>query len=150
LINPVAANLIKYYPLPNIEGVGGGTQNNFFSNQLRHQDYRGWLARIDHRISSNQSIFGKYYHSFNPEDRQDWAGVVNGFPITQGFEYRTNDAAISTTPIRLTRISCSTLRVSLNRSYRNAAPRNRSTRHNSASRHRHSQPCAVTSTSRAS
>ena len=83
--------LIKYYPLPNIAGVGNGTQNNFFSNQLRHQNYRAWLARIDHRISDNQSIFGKYYHSFNPEDRQDWAGVVNNFPITRGFEYRTND-----------------------------------------------------------
>jgi hypothetical protein len=91
LINPVAANLIKFYPLPNIAGVGNGTQNNFFSNQLRHQNYRGWLTRIDHRISENQSIFGKYYHSFNPEDRQDWAGEVNGFPITRGFEYRTND-----------------------------------------------------------
>ena len=91
LINPVAANLIKYYPLPNIAGVGNGTQNNFFSNQLRHQNYRAWLTRIDHRISDNQSIFGKYYHSFNPEDRQDWAGVVNDFPITRGFEYRTND-----------------------------------------------------------
>ena len=91
LINPVAANLIKYYPLPNIDGVANGTQNNFFSNQIRHQDYRGWLTRIDHRISTNQSIFGKYYHSFNPEDRQDWAGVVNDFPITRGFEFRTND-----------------------------------------------------------
>ncbi|HEU4795181.1 MAG TPA: hypothetical protein VFT02_06085, partial [Pyrinomonadaceae bacterium] len=49
------------------------------------------LMRLDHRISSNQSIFGKYYHSFNPEDRQDWAGEVNGFPITRGFENRTND-----------------------------------------------------------
>jgi len=91
LINPIAAALIKFYPLPNITGVAAGTQNNFFSNQIRHQDYRGWLTRIDHRISSNQSIFGKYYHSFNPEDRQDWAGVVNNFPITRGFEYRTND-----------------------------------------------------------
>lgn len=90
-INPVAANLIKYYPLPNIDGVANGTQNNYFSNQIRHQDYRGWLTRIDHRISANQSIFGKYYHSFNPEDRQDWAGVVNDFPITRGFEFRTND-----------------------------------------------------------
>ncbi len=91
LINPVAANLIKFYPLPNIAGVGNGTQNNYFSNQIRHQDYRGWLTRIDHRISARQSIFGKYYHSFNPEDRQDWAGEVNGFPITRGFEFRTND-----------------------------------------------------------
>jgi Carboxypeptidase regulatory-like domain len=91
LINPVAAALIKFYPLPNITGVAAGTQNNFFSNQIRHQNYRGWLTRLDHRISSNQSIFAKYYHSFNPEDRQDWAAVVNGFPITRGFEYRTND-----------------------------------------------------------
>ena len=91
LINPVAANLIKFYPLPNIAGVSNGTQNNFFSNQIRHQNYRAWLMRLDHRISSNQSIFGKYYHSFNPEDRQDWAGEVNGFPITRGFEFRTND-----------------------------------------------------------
>ena len=91
LINPVAANLVAFYPLPNIGGVGNGTQNNFFSNQIRHQDYRGWLTRIDHRISGKQSIFGKYYHSFNPEDRQDWAGVVNNFPITRGFEFRTND-----------------------------------------------------------
>ena len=91
LINPVAANLVKYYPLPNITGVASGTQNNYFSNQLRHQDYRGWLTRIDHRISTTQSIFAKYYHSFNPEDRQDWAGVVNDFPITRGFEFRTND-----------------------------------------------------------
>ncbi|MGH9970758.1 MAG: carboxypeptidase regulatory-like domain-containing protein [Pyrinomonadaceae bacterium] len=91
LINPVAAALIAYYPLPNAPGVGNGTQNNFFSNQIRHQNYRAWLTRIDHRITQNQSIFGKYYHSFNPEDRQDWAGVVNDFPITRGFEYRTND-----------------------------------------------------------
>jgi hypothetical protein len=91
LFNPVALALLKYYPLPNVTGVANGTQNNFFSNQLRTQNYRAWLTRIDHRISQNQSIFGKYYHSFNPEDRQNWAGVVNGFPVTQGFEFRTND-----------------------------------------------------------
>lgn len=115
LINPVAANLIKFYPLPNITGVGNGTQNNFFSNQLRHQDYRGWLARIDHRISENQSIFGKYYHSFNPEDRQDWAGIVNGFPITQGFEYRTNDGGNIDYTNALNSNLVFDIRVSLNR-----------------------------------
>jgi hypothetical protein len=91
LINPIAAALIKYYPLPNIAGTANGTQNNFFSNMIRHENYRAWLTRIDHRISDRQSVFGKFYHSFNPEDRNDWAGVVNGFPITRGFEDRTND-----------------------------------------------------------
>ena len=81
-------------------GRRNGTQNNFFSNQLRHQNYRAWLTRIDHRISSTQSIFGKYYHSFNPEDRQDWAGVVNGFPITRGLSIAPTTAATSTTQTR--------------------------------------------------
>jgi len=115
LINPVAANLIKYYPAPNAPGVGGGTQNNFFSNQLRHQKYRAWLTRIDHRISENQSIFGKYYHSFNPEDRQDWAGLVNGFPITQGFEFRTNDGGNLDYTASLSNSALFDLRVSFNR-----------------------------------
>lgn len=91
LFNPVAQALIKYYPLPNIAGTANGTQLNYFSNQIRSQKYRAWLTRIDHRISQNQSVFGKYYHSFNPENRQNWAGVQNGFPITEGFEFRTND-----------------------------------------------------------
>jgi hypothetical protein len=91
LFSPIAAALIKFYPLPNITGTAGGTQNNFFSNQIRHENYRAWLTRVDHRISDTQSVFGKFYHSFNPEDRNDWAGVVNGFPVTQGFENRTND-----------------------------------------------------------
>ena len=114
-INPVAANLIKFYPLPNIPGVANGTQNNFFSNQIRHQDYRGWLTRIDHRISATQSIFGKYYHSFNPEDRQDWAGVVNDFPITRGFEFRTNDGGNIDYTNAITPNVVFDIRVSLNR-----------------------------------
>jgi hypothetical protein len=91
LLNPVALAVLRYYPLPNLPGVANGTQNNFFAPENRVQNYRAWLTRIDHRVSNTQSLFGKYYHSFNPEDRQDWAGVVNGFPITQGFEERTND-----------------------------------------------------------
>src|SRR5437870_364081 len=96
LFNQVAVALLKYYPLPNVAGTANGTQNNYFSNVVRHENYRAWLTRIDHRISGKQSIFGKYYHSFNPEDRYDWAqteanSLVDGTSITQGFEDRTND-----------------------------------------------------------
>lgn len=96
LFNPVAVALLKYYPLPNLTGTANGTQSNYFANVIRHEKYRAWLTRIDHRISDKQSIFGKYYHSFNPEDRYDWAAdspssFVNGTSITQGFEDRTND-----------------------------------------------------------
>jgi len=115
LFNPVASALIKYYPLPNVPGIANGTQLNYFSNQLRHQNYRALLTRLDHRISARQNIFGKYYHSFNPEDRQDWAGVVNGFPITQGFEKRTNDGGNIDYTITLSNSMIFDLRTSFNR-----------------------------------
>jgi hypothetical protein len=89
-LNPIALAYFKFYPLPNAPGNTDGT-NNYFSNQIRHQNYRAYLTRIDHKISEKQTIFGKYFRSFNPEDRYDWAGVVNGFPVTKGFEFRTND-----------------------------------------------------------
>lgn len=91
LLNPVAQALVGYYPPPNATGVANGTQNNYFSNVIRSQNYRAWLTRIDHKISENQTIFGKYYHSFNPEDRYNWTGEVNGFAVTEGFEFRIND-----------------------------------------------------------
>src|SRR5215471_4589564 len=111
MINTVAQNLIKYYPLPNL----AGDQNNFFSNQIRHEKYRAWLTRIDHKISSKQLIFGKYYHSFNPEDRNDPFGVVNGFPITRGFEDRTNDGGNVDYTNALSSITVFDLRVSFNK-----------------------------------
>ncbi|MBV8859582.1 MAG: carboxypeptidase regulatory-like domain-containing protein [Acidobacteria bacterium] len=87
-LNPVAVAYLNLYPLPNVAGNSDGT-NNYFSNQIRHSNYRSWLARIDHRINDTNSLFGKYYHSFNPEDRYNWTAS----PLTQGFEYRTNDGA---------------------------------------------------------
>jgi hypothetical protein len=89
-LNPIAVEYFKYYPLPNSPGNADGT-NNYFSNMNRRQNYRAFLTRIDHKISEKQTIFGKFFRSFNPEDRYDWAGVVNGFPVTKGFEYRTNN-----------------------------------------------------------
>jgi hypothetical protein len=87
-LNPVAVAYLNLYPLPNVPGNADGTQN-YFSNQVRHSNYRSWITRLDHRINEKNSLFGKYYHSFNPEDRNNWTDS----PLTQGFEYRTNDGA---------------------------------------------------------
>ncbi|MET0621392.1 MAG: TonB-dependent receptor [Pyrinomonadaceae bacterium] len=116
LLNPVALAALQYYPLPNTAGSGlGGLQNNFFSNQNRVQNYRAWLTRIDHRISDRQTVFGKYYHSFNPENRQDAFGVVNDFPITLGFEDRTNDGGSIDYTNTLTNSTVLDVRLSFNR-----------------------------------
>jgi hypothetical protein len=88
LINPVSLAYLNLYPLPNVPGNADGTQN-YFSNQVRHTNYRSWITRLDHRINDRNSIFGKYYHSFNPEDRNNFTDS----PLTQGFEERTNDGA---------------------------------------------------------
>jgi hypothetical protein len=91
LLNPVAVNYLNLYPLPNREGL----QNNFFSPTLRFQNYRSWVTRVDHNVSQNHRLFFNYYHSFNPEDRRDWTQtVVDGFPVTRGVEFRTNDGAV--------------------------------------------------------
>ena len=87
-LNPIAVAYLNLYPTANVPGNSDGTQN-YFSNQVRHSNYRSWITRIDHRINESNSIFGKYYHSFNPEDRNNWTGT----PLTQGFEERTNDGA---------------------------------------------------------
>lgn len=87
-LNPVAVAYLNLYPAPNTAGNADGTLN-YFSNQIRSQNYRSWITRIDHKISDSQTIYGKYYHSFNPEDRQNWTNS----PLTQGFEFRTNDGA---------------------------------------------------------
>ena len=116
LLNPVALAALSYYPLPNTTGQGtGGLQNNYFSNQNRVQNYRAWLTRFDHRISDRQTVFGKYYHSFNPEDRQDAFGEINGFPITAGFEDRTNDGGSIDYTNTLTNSTVLDIRVSFNR-----------------------------------
>src|SRR5581483_10332418 len=80
-LSPVAVAYLNYYPPPNTAGNADGT-NNYFSNMIRRQNYRAYLTRLDHKISERQTVFGKYYHSFNPEDRYNWAGVVNNFPVT--------------------------------------------------------------------
>lgn len=87
-LNAAAVAYLNLYPLPNIAGNAGGT-SNFFSNMLRSQNYRSWITRIDHKISNSQTIFGKYYHSFNPEDRYNWLEST----LTEGYEFRTNDGA---------------------------------------------------------
>jgi hypothetical protein len=85
-IHPVAANYLSYYPEPNREGV----EDNFFTDGLRPYDYNSFLARFDHNLSAGHKLFLTGYWNKRREDRYDWAGVVNGFAVTQGFDFRSN------------------------------------------------------------
>jgi carboxypeptidase family protein len=94
-ISPVAAAYTTYYPLPN----RSGTESNYFTNQLRPYDYNAFVGRLDHNVTSAHRLFGTGYVNKRREDRYNWAqdasnasdnGVINGFAVTQGFDYRTN------------------------------------------------------------
>ena len=93
-INPVAAAYAALYPEPNRPG----TDLNYFTNQLRPYDYHAVVARLDHNLSSASRLYVSGYFNKRREDRTNWAqdasnanqGVINGFAVTQGFDYRSN------------------------------------------------------------
>lgn len=94
-IDPVAAAYAQLYPLPNRPG----TEDNYFSNQLRPYDYNSGMGRVDHNFTSSNRLYATGYWNKRREDRYNWAkgaenatgeGIINGIPVTQGFDYRTN------------------------------------------------------------
>ena len=94
-IDRVASAYSAYYPLPNRPG----TVSNYFTNQLRPYDYNAGMGRVDHNFTDTNRLFVTTYWNKRQEDRYNWAqdaanatdgGVINGFEITKGFDYRTN------------------------------------------------------------
>ena len=56
-INPTAAALLQFYPLPNVAGNGGYNYENFQSTPARTD---GADLRIDQTINSKQSIYARF------------------------------------------------------------------------------------------
>lgn len=82
-----ALAFMKYFPMPNLPGI----QNNFITDQNLIRPYRSFMGRIDHNINDKNSIFGKYYHSRNTEDRYNLTMTPDS--IFRGFENRRNNGA---------------------------------------------------------
>ena len=83
-INQAALKFLSLYPLPNLPG----TTSNYFSNQTNILPYRTFLTRIDHKISDNQTIFGKVFWSKQRDDKFNFLEKEDAF--TRGYEYRRN------------------------------------------------------------
>lgn len=82
-----ALAFMKFFPEPNLPGV----EDNFITDQNLIRPYRSYLVRIDHNINSKNTIFGKFYHSRNTEDRYNL--TMEPGSIFQGFENRRNNGA---------------------------------------------------------
>ncbi|HRI02305.1 MAG TPA: TonB-dependent receptor [Pyrinomonadaceae bacterium] len=85
-----ALAFMQYFPAPNLPGV----QNNFITDQNLIRPYRSFMGRIDHNINDKNTIFGKYYHSRNTEDRYNLTMAPDS--IFRGFENRRNNGASAT------------------------------------------------------
>ncbi|MEK7829505.1 MAG: TonB-dependent receptor, partial [Acidobacteriota bacterium] len=67
LIDPVALNILKFYPLPNQPGDAGTGTNNYAASGSTQTNLDNYDFRIDHRISENQTFFARYSHRYTAD-----------------------------------------------------------------------------------
>ena len=59
-IHPISANVVKFYPDPNIQGQVFGQVNNYLKTGKNVQNVDTWFTRLDHYISAKHRIFGHF------------------------------------------------------------------------------------------
>ncbi len=64
LIDPVARNIMKFYPLPNQPGDANTGANNYLASGSTQINLDNFDGRIDHRISETQTFFARYSHRY--------------------------------------------------------------------------------------
>ena len=66
-INPIATNLLKYFPQANQKGIGLSDTNNYFSPAPSTLDNNRIDGRIDHQFSDKHVVFarGDYFWNLN-------------------------------------------------------------------------------------
>jgi hypothetical protein len=89
LLNPVAQNVLKYYPLPNQTGAVDQS-NNYFVQQPWNYGYHFEMGRVDQEWSGSNRSYVRWIHNFRREERYNWAGTQNGVEITRGATDRYN------------------------------------------------------------
>ena len=67
LFDPVALNVLKYYPQPNLATTGPVNQNNRGSSSSKPLDMTQSDYRIDQVISPTQRFFARYSHRLNDD-----------------------------------------------------------------------------------
>jgi hypothetical protein len=89
-INPIAAAVLKYFPLPNQTADNQG-RNNFFYVNPRNDTFYSVSSRLDHRLTGKQQLFVRYTRNDRRESRNAIYGDVNGIVPRGNFLFRAND-----------------------------------------------------------
>lgn len=58
--DPVARNLLRYFPLPNQPGDPGTGANNYYASGVNTFDTNNFDIKVDHNLSSTQRLFGRF------------------------------------------------------------------------------------------
>jgi hypothetical protein len=76
-IDPTAAAMMAYYPLPNTTPTNANTQiNNFFTDAAGYDSQTEWSARVDDVLTETKRLFVRYSQS------AQGGGAANYFPNT--------------------------------------------------------------------
>ncbi|MBI4902953.1 MAG: carboxypeptidase regulatory-like domain-containing protein [Acidobacteria bacterium] len=114
-MNPVAASMIKQYPVPNTTTPGSvDWQNNFFLNPNTGRfDFINLTARVDHNFSNKQRVYGRWSYSDFTQLR-----LTTGIPGVAG-DYRNGgkfaNGGVIDSVTTLTPRTVLNVRVALNR-----------------------------------
>ena len=88
-INPVARNVLGYFPAPN-QAPAADFSQNFFVEQPWTYTYNFQMVRIDHEWTQDHRTYGRFIRNFRREERFNFAGEVQGVEITRGATDRFN------------------------------------------------------------
>jgi len=59
-IDPIAQNLLKYYPEPNFIGTGSLAKNNYTCSPTSNANNYRWDIRVDEAVNGKQNLFGRF------------------------------------------------------------------------------------------
>ena len=71
MFDPVALNILQYFPLPNQTGTSDEQQNFQNPTAVAFETYYTATGRIDHNISTNHRIYGRFSWDFWEEEKDD-------------------------------------------------------------------------------
>ena len=88
-INPVARNVMGYFPEPN-QAPAADLSQNFFAEQPWTYAYNFQMIRLDHEWTAANRTYGRFIRNFRREERFNFAGETQGVEITRGATDRFN------------------------------------------------------------
>ncbi len=101
LVNPLGAALVNLYPLPNANNAAQGF--NFVSEPVRSLYETKFDVRVDHNISANDTIFGRFSYddavSYVPGGLTGGFAEASAFGSNQGIINHARSVAISETHV---------------------------------------------------